>query len=159
MPMKIAVLEDHEGRKALMQSCLADRFYMYEIRFFDEPTTMIQFLQENLTETLVIGLDHDLELKPGPCGQWTDPGTGREVADYLARQPPVCPVVIHSSNTPAAVGMEMVLQDAGWKTQRVVPFEDMDWIPNEWFRTIRRAVLEMARSAMSADRVSSQRSL
>jgi hypothetical protein len=147
MPMRIAILEDHEDRRAIMQSCLADRFFMYETRFFDDPTAMIQFLQKNLDQTLLVGLDHDLELKPGPAGQWTDPGTGREVANYLAQRQPVCPVVIHSSNAQAVLGMEMVLQASGWKTWRVVPFEDMDWIAKEWFRTIRRAILDTTRPA------------
>jgi len=147
MPMKIVILEDNADRKAAMQSCLADRFSMYEMRFFDEPAAMIQFLQGNLDEMLVIGLDHDLELKPGPSGQWIDAGTGREVADYLAQRPPVCPVVIHTSNAAAAIGMEMVLNARGWKTHRVVPFEDLDWIPREWLRTVRRAILDIARPA------------
>ena len=147
MPMKIAILEDNEDRKALMQSCLADRFFMYETRVFDNPAAMIDFLRVNLSETIVICLDHDLELKPGPSGRYIDPGSGREVADYLARQQPVCPVVIHTTNVAAAVGMEMVLRESGWTTRRVVPFEDLDWIPREWLRTVRRAILEMARPA------------
>ena len=48
MPMTIALLEDNEGRKAVMRSCVADRFHTYEIRLFDEPATMIHFLQEHL---------------------------------------------------------------------------------------------------------------
>ena len=70
-----------------------------------------------------------------------DPGTGREVADYLAAKTPVCPVVIHTTNTPAALGMEMVLKDAHWKTYRVLPFDDLEWIPTDWFRTVRRAIV------------------
>ena len=53
----------------------------------------------------------------------------------------VCPVVIHTSNSQAALGMELVLKDAGWKTRRVVPFADTDWIQTDWFPAIRRAIV------------------
>jgi hypothetical protein len=101
---------------------------------------MIRFLREHLADTLVISLDHDLELKPGPNGHCIDPGTGREVADYLAQEDSVCPVIIHTTNSQAAAGMETVLQDAHWKTRRVVPFDDVRWIETDWFPAIRRAI-------------------
>jgi hypothetical protein len=142
--MIIAILEDNEDRKAAMRSCLADRLYPYEARFFDNSAGMIHFLDAHLNDVLVIGLDHDLELLPDSSGEWIDPGTGRDVANHLARIDPVCPVVIHSSNSQAAVAMEMVLEDGGWKTYRVLPFEDTNWIATEWIRAMRRAAMDMA---------------
>ena len=136
--MKIVILEDNEERRAVMRSCLADRFYQYETLFFLDPNEMIRFLDNNLDDTIVVSLDHDLELLPTASGRCIDPGTGREVADYLAGKDPVCPVIIHTSNGPAALGMEMVLRDAHWQTHRVIPMEDTEWIPRHWFRTIRR---------------------
>jgi len=141
MAMKIAILEDNQDRQAIMRAWLSDRFYQYEACLFDDAGEMIRFLESHLADTLVISLDHDLELKPGPQGRCIDPGTGREVADYLAGKEPVCPVVIHTTNTQAAAGMERVLQDAHWKTRRVVPFDDMEWISTHWFPTIRRAIV------------------
>src|SRR4051794_26332426 len=105
MPLKIAILEDNEDRQAVMRALLADRFSLYDIQIFDDPGTMIRFLEAHLADTLVISLDHDLDLKPGPYGRCVDPGTGREVAEYLASQQPVCPVIIHTSNAHAALGM------------------------------------------------------
>ncbi len=102
---------------------------------------MIRFLEKHLAETLAIALDHDLELKPGKNGKCIDPGTGREVADYLATKAPVCPVVIHTSNADAAVGMKMVLKEAGWKTRRVLPLDDLKWIEKQWFPAVRRAIV------------------
>jgi CheY-like chemotaxis protein len=145
--MKIAILEDNADRRAVMQSCLADRFHQYELHFFDEVSEMIDFLEESLPETIVIALDHDLELKPGPSGKPIDPGTGRDVADYLARKAPACPIIIHTTNVSAARGMEKVLHDANWETHRVVPFDDLSWIAGDWFRTIRRAIIGTARPA------------
>lgn len=141
MATKIAILEDNADRQALMRRCLADRFYTFGAHFFDDAAEMIRFLDEHLAETLVISLDHDLEMKTGPDGRPVDPGTAREVADYLACKAPVCPVIIHTTNADAAEGMTMVLRDAGWKTRRVVPFDDMGWIETDWFFAMRRAIV------------------
>jgi hypothetical protein len=141
MAMKIVILEDNPERTATMRRCLADRFYQYDAQFFDDAAQMKDYLEMHLAETLLIGLDHDLELKSTPTGEYLDPGTGRDVTDYLSRRPPVCPVVIHTTNSAAAQGMEAVLTEARWKTYRVIPFNDLEWIPTEWFRTIRRAIV------------------
>lgn len=145
MAMKIAILEDNVERQRAMASCLADRFYQYEAQFFDDASRMVDYLREHLEDTIVLSLDHDLELKPASRGRWIDPGTGRDVADYLAKRPPACPIVIHTTNSPAAEGMAQVLQDAHWQTHRVIPFDDLSWIRSDWLRTMRRAILTMAR--------------
>ncbi len=141
MAMKIAILEDNLERKAAMLDCLQDKFYQFEKKFFDNPADMIDFLKDHLQDTIAISLDHDLELIPAPEGKATDPGTGREVADFLAQKSPSCPVIIHTSNSTAASGMEMVLQEANWKTFRVCPCGDLDWIADQWIRTLRQAIV------------------
>jgi hypothetical protein len=137
----IVILEDNEDRTAAMRRCLRDHFPQLEAKFFAEPARMIDYLQIHLSETVAISLDHDLELIPGADGKLIDPGTGRDVADFLASQAPACPVVIHTTNSAAGTGMELVLQEAHWKTRRVVPYGDLEWIPKQWFHTIRRAVV------------------
>lgn len=139
--MKIAILEDNLDRQAVMKACLADRFYTFDVHFFDDSCEMIKFLKENLAETIVIALDNDLELKPGPNGKCIDPGSGCDVAAFLAANKPVCPVIIHTTNTLAATKMQDELTSAGWKIRRVIPFEDMKWIETEWFFAIRRAIV------------------
>jgi hypothetical protein len=62
-----------------------------------------------------------------------DGGTGREVADYLAEQAPSCPIIIYSTNSNATLAMEVVLQEAKWKTKSVVPWGDLESIPSLWF--------------------------
>jgi len=141
MVMKIAVLEDNPERSSVMRRCLNDRFYEYELRFFDDASDMKAFLETNLPDTLLICPDHDLELKQLPTGEVMDPGTGRDIADFLSARAPVCPVVIHTTNSPAAEGMESVLKESHWKTYRVLPFNDLEWIPTDWFRTVRRAIV------------------
>jgi CheY-like chemotaxis protein len=142
--MKIVILEDNAERRAVMADCLADRFHQYEARFFADAAEMIAFLETNLTDTIVLSLDHDLELQPTAAGRCLDPGTGRDVADFLARQQPVCPVIIATTNGAAALGMEAVLRDARWQTHRVLPMDDTEWIPREWFRAVRRAIVGSA---------------
>jgi CheY-like chemotaxis protein len=149
MAMKIVILEDNAERQAMMRACLADRFYTFEPKFFDTAAETIDFLRENLRETVAIALDHDLEMKVGSHGRLLDPGTGREVASFLATQEPACPVILHSTNTDAVVGMHEELEEAGWKTKRVVPFEDMTWIERDWFFAMRRAIVGPVRRTKS----------
>ena len=144
MAKKIVILEDNAERRAAMQVCLQDRFHQFEIVFLSDACAMQRCCEADLDDAIVIALDHDLELVPGPDGRCFDPGTGRDVANYLAGKKPVCPVVIHSTNSSAAVGMEMVLQQGGWKTYRVIPGDDLDWIATAWFRTLRRAIVDNA---------------
>src|SRR5690349_17803616 len=137
MAMKIAILEDNLDRREAMHRCIRDRFAQFDLRLFASAQEMIRFLDTNLADTIAIGLDHDLEWQADAGGNLTDPGCGREVADYLSHCQPVCPVVIHSTNSAAVAGMEAVLREAGWETFRVVPFNDLEWIPGDWFRAMR----------------------
>jgi CheY-like chemotaxis protein len=141
MAMKIVILEDNRERQAVMRACLADRFSTFDAHFFDDAGEAIRFLDDFLADTLVISLDHDLDLKPGPDGRHIDPGTGQEVADFLAARAPACPVIIATTNSSAAGAMKKVLRGSGWKTRRVVPFDDMHWIETDSFFAIRRALV------------------
>lgn len=145
MSMKIAIFEDNAERRQEMSRCLNDRFRHFEIRFFEHPAAMIEFLDGHIQETILISLDHDLELIRHSDGRMIDPGTGREVADYLANKKAVCPVIIHSSNGTEAGGMERMLKEAGWETYRVLPMNDVDWIATEWFRVVRKAIVGTAK--------------
>ncbi len=141
MPKIIAILEDNAERQAVMRACIADRFYTFDARFFDEAAEMIAFLESRLADVIAISFDNDLDMKPGPDGRAVDVGEGRQVAEYLATREPVCPVVIHTSNTNAAEAMKDLLRAAGWKTKRVVPMDDTKWIEDDWFFVMRRALV------------------
>ena len=71
-------------------------------------------------------------------GQRFEPGIGREVADFLAQHAPVCPVIIHSSNGPAAQGMQFCLERAGWSVTRVYPLDDLAWVERGWRPELQR---------------------
>ena len=73
------------------------------------------------------------------CFVWADdepdPGDGRDVAEFLAGQTPCCPVLIHSTNGPAADSMYFTLDDAGWTVDKIAPFGE-DWIEAYWRPTV-----------------------
>jgi hypothetical protein len=141
MAMKIVILEDNFDRQAVMRECLADRFYTFDAHFFDNSCEMIRFLESHLAETILISLDNDLDLKTGPDGKNIDPGSGCDVAEFLAGKAPTCPVIIHTTNSLAAEKMQRALRDASWKTRRVIPFDDTEWIKSDWFFKVRRAIV------------------
>lgn len=102
---------------------------------------MIAWLQENLACAVLISLDHDLPLRTNG-DQKIDCGTGRQVAEYLANQPPTCPIIVHSSNAAAASAMVEVLTRAQWPCSRVYPHDDIAWIGKSWLPTVERLVDE-----------------
>jgi hypothetical protein len=139
--MRFYILEDNADRCDEMHKCLSDRFWQYPVSFFRDAPSMIAALSENLSDALLISLDHDLEMIDAG-NHFVDPGSGREVAQFIADHSPSCPVVIHTSNTHAALGMEMVLRDGGWQTVRVAPYFDTRWISEAWFPAVRQAIVE-----------------
>ncbi|MDM8551916.1 hypothetical protein QUF72_17665 [Desulfobacterales bacterium HSG2] len=61
-----------------------------------------------------------------------DPGTGRDVVDYLITRTPACPVILHTTNHTAREGMTFALESSGWKTSYVRPYNDLEWIKEVW---------------------------
>lgn len=140
LPTRILILEDDAERRRVMGECLLDRFPQYEVRFFVDAPSMVAWLQADAgPELVLISLDHDLE--PSPEHKGVDPGTGRDVADCLAGLRPGCPIVVHTTNTTAGDGMQSVLDEAGWTTIRIVPYDAERWIGETWFRAARNAIV------------------
>ena len=153
MPMQIVILEDNVDRCRVMQECIADRFPQYPVVYFRSAPVMIQYLDHSIDRVIAISLDHDLEpetLEPDEA----DPGIGRDVADRLATRSPTCPIVIHSTNTFGALGMKDVLEQAGWLTYSVTPFDDTAWIPQVWLPTMRRAIVDGVASRIAPQPIS-----
>ena len=136
MNSNIAILEDDSRRTCEMLACLNERFPSKPVFVFDNAPDMIGWLSEHLQELRLICLDHDLGPNRARSGETFDPGTGRDVADYLAGQQPICPVLIHTTNSLAAPGMVMTLEDAGWAHARVVPYDDFAWIQESWIEMV-----------------------
>ena len=137
---KIAILEDDARRIEEMGRCLRECVGDDQVVSFDNAPEMIAWLTEHLAEVGLLCLDHDLGGNRVVNGEIQDPGTGRDVADYLGSRQPVCPVLIHTSNVMAAPGMMMVLEDAGWTCSRLSPFNDLEWVQAAWIDDVRKAL-------------------
>ena len=136
LPMTIAVLDDDPDRIEEVKQCLARHLPDYEVVCFDNAPDMIEWLASHLEQLRLICLDHDLGPNRRRADEVFDPGTGRDVADYLATHAPVCPVIVHTTNSLAAPGMELVLTDAGWHFIRVVPYGELEWIGEAWIAVV-----------------------
>jgi hypothetical protein len=132
----IAILEDDAERMEAMRSELAAKIPDEPVIFFDNAPDMIAWLQENIATVKLFSLDHDLGPNREREGEVFDPGIGRDVVDYMEPVGHRCPVVVHSSNSIAVSGMKLVLEDAGWPYERVVPFDDTAWIHDVWGDTM-----------------------
>lgn len=141
----IAVLDDDQGRRLAMQAALADRLPQYLHVFFDNAPDMIAWLSEHMYDLAAVSLDHDLGPNREREGIQFDPGTGRDVAEFLATQDPRCSIIIATTNSIARPGMELVLQDSGWCTINVLPFSDLSWIGEAWIITMAGAVEKRSR--------------
>lgn len=141
MKHAIVILEDNHERREAMLAWLADRLPMYEHRCFEHPASVLSFLRARWTDVLVLSLDHDLN---DTLPEDTET-TGMAVVDELRLAEPAFPVMVHSSNGPAADKMCRRLKRAGWTVQRVIPLDDTSWIGNEWFPTLQRLLIGEAR--------------
>jgi hypothetical protein len=138
MTPTVLILDDDTRRCDAMRGQLASSFPALSVRIFAAASEMISAMEQALPDTVLISLDHDLLPSEDRGGADGDPGTGREVADWLAGQEPVCPIIIHSTNLWAALGMEQVLRDAAWPVGRVAPYDDLTWIGEAWISEVKR---------------------
>lgn len=140
----IAILDDDERRLAAMVDRLSDRFPAFDVHTARSAAGFLKLLDSLPEETLLaISLDHDLE----PVDDNIDPGTGRDVSRSLAERAAVCPVIIHSTNQLAALAMEDDLNQAGWDVVRILPYDDLAWIDECWFPTIRKRLVDAGQTS------------
>ncbi len=140
MSLCIAILEDNAERRVAMEQAIAKHLPQYPVVFFTAADRMNAWLTTNLQTVVAISLDHDLESEVDDSGERRDCGDGREVADFLCSQSVVCRIVIHSTNVPAAQGMEFALQESGWSTERITPYEDLAWVKEAWLPLLLQAL-------------------
>jgi len=74
---------------------------------------MIRDLPGHLPNATLLSLDFDLIPDSNSTG---DPGSGLDVCDFLAKQVPVCPIILHSSNEQAVWEMLFKLGEGNWET-------------------------------------------
>jgi ADP-ribosylglycohydrolase len=124
----ILILEDNDERIAGFQNAASLLGGEYELRVWRDAPSMCEECEAFFPQTALICLDHDLNPTPGAT---RDPGTGLDVAKFLGHFLPVCPVLIHSSNTNRVYSMQNELRFAGWIVDRVGPL-GANWIETSW---------------------------
>jgi ADP-ribosylglycohydrolase len=129
----ILILEDNDERIAAFEKTVASLKGEFELRVWRDAPTMIAECESFFPTAALISLDHDLNPLPGAA---EDPGTGLDVAKFLAECRPVCPVIIHSTNADRAHSMDNELRFAEWTAERVRPI-GTDWIETMWVRKAR----------------------
>lgn len=130
---RVLILEDNEERIAGFRNAinkLGDDFDLYVWR---DAKVMVRECSKYFDEVVLISLDHDLNEMDKDR---TDSGTGMDVVTFLVSCRPVCPVLIHSSNTPCAYSMMNELRFAQWTVERVGPIGS-DWIETTWLNKVR----------------------
>ncbi len=129
----ILVLEDDEDRVCGFRSAVASLGREVGVRVWRDAPTMIAECPACFAKACLISLDHDLEALAGS----PDPGTGLDVAKFLSLHPPLCPVILHTSNFDGRLAMQNRLRAGGWTVATVLPRE-ADWIQASWLPISRR---------------------
>jgi ADP-ribosylglycohydrolase len=124
----ILILEDNDERIAAFERAVITLRSDFQLRLWHDAPTMIKECEAYFPTAALISLDHDLNPR---LGTMVDPGTGLDVAKFLAERSPVCPVIIHSTNTERAWSMDNELRFADWIVQQVGPLGN-DWIETSW---------------------------
>ena len=129
----ILILEDNGDRIKNFQNAVKSLGANFPARIWFDAPTMIAELPSTLNQACLISLDHDLNPQPKVTA---DPGTGLEVAEFLAKHKPICPVIIHSTNYEKAWSMHNELCFADWQSERVGPIGE-DWIEKLWMPKVK----------------------
>ncbi len=132
----ILILEDNDERIAAFRKTVTALGDGFELKVWQDAPSMIAECEAFFPNTALISLDHDLNPMPGATA---DPGTGLDVAKFLADFLPACPVLIHSSNTDRAYSMQNELRFSHWVVDRVGPI-GTDWIETSWLRKVREMI-------------------
>ncbi len=132
----ILILEDNQERRDGFIAVLTELAPGSEIIFWNNARVMIRELPVHLGNARLISLDHDLNEVPAS----EDAADGLLVAEFLARQAPVCPVVVHSSNYERSLSMVNELNYSGWQVARVGPV-CTDWITTLWKPVIAKLLI------------------
>ena len=134
----ILILEDNDERIAAFQKTVTTLGDGFALKVWRDAPSMCAECEGYFPTAALVSLDHDLN---PIAGATVDPGTGLEVARFLGDFMPVCPVLIHSSNTDRVYSMYNELRFAGWMVDRVGPL-GTDWIETSWLRGARRLLAE-----------------
>jgi hypothetical protein len=124
----VLILEDKPERQAEFQRIAPTLGDQFEVLIWDDANRMRKECERFLPNAALISLEHDLDPKPGGHA---DPGSGLDVAKFLAEKKPVCPVIVHTMNTDRSFSILNELRFADWRVDRVGPIGER-WIEKYW---------------------------
>jgi hypothetical protein len=127
------ILEDCDERILGFDKALKTLATEMHLHVWRDAPSMIAKSIEFYENASLFSLDHDLNATPETKG---DPGTGMDVARFLAKLTPICPVIIHSTNFQGAWSMHNELRFGGWQVERVGPIGN-DWIEKLWLPRVK----------------------
>jgi len=127
--MKVLILEDDAERAIAFRRESANINPKAEVVLWQSAHKMCEDLPSHLPAAILISLDHDLRIIDGHS---EDPGSGMDVAKALSSLSPICPVIVHTSNTNASWSMVNELTHSGWRVERAGPVS----MGTEWVRTV-----------------------
>ena len=131
---KILLLEDMDDRVQAFQAAIA-KLAGVEIVLWRDAGIMIRDLPEHLPTASLISLDHDLLPTKGV---FSNPGTGLDVCEFLAKQKPTCPVLLHTANYVKVWPMMNELCFSKWEVHRTPPVGMQEgWIETVWLPRIK----------------------
>ena len=137
MPRLLLILDDDRVRLRGFDEIAPRLGSDWVIKAWRDAPSMLSEIEIVLDRVQLISLDHDL-YKDSPSDP--DPGSGRMIANFLSKRDPVCPVVVHSTNTDAAWGMLNELTAGGWKVELVHHLNQPSWIEELWLPVARQLV-------------------
>jgi hypothetical protein len=95
-----------------------------------------------------LSLDNDLYV-PEFDGE---EGEGWQLCEWLMEHGPAVPIITHTSNSHAAVKMQMMCEDAGRNFRRIVPYNSFDWICESWIVAVMEALEHQKENTVPVDR-------
>ncbi len=110
----ILVLEDNDDRIADFGRAVGQLGEGYELKVWREAYSMRNECEAFFTDAALISLNHDFVVK------------------FLTECCPICPVIIHCSDSLQASSMHNELLSTGWIVEQVVP-EGASWVETAWF--------------------------
>lgn len=132
---KILLLEDMEARIVAFRAAVT-KLEDVQMVLWRDAGTMIRDLPDHLSTASIISLDHDLLPAKG-CA--SDPGTGLDVCEVLAKRKPTCPVLLHTANYIKVWPMMNELAFSKWEVHRTPPVRmDEGWIESVWLLRVKR---------------------
>lgn len=134
MPSRLLlVLDDDRERLRGFEEIVSRLGAEWTLKTWRDAPSMIAEIDSLLDQAHLISLDHDLYRDSTDA---PDPGTGRMIANLLSKRPPVCPVIVHSTNTDAAWGMHNELVSGRWKVELVHHMNQSGWIEERWLPAV-----------------------